>query len=69
MKKLTNYFEVIGYVKDTVTKLGLQMKTGDNVILSNASFYIHQIAKKEGIRENLIELYVTCQMRDYEGLG
>lgn len=66
--KPTNYFEVIDYVKDTVSELGLKMKTGDDATLSYASFYVHQIAKKERIRENLTELYKFCQMRDYEGL-
>lgn len=66
--KPTNYFEVIDYVKDTVSELGLQMKTGDDATLSYASYYVNQIAKKEGIRENLTELYKFCQMRDYEDL-
>lgn len=66
--KPTNYFEVIGYVSDTVKELGLEMKNGDEAILSYASYYVYQIAKGQKVRENLIELYKFCQMRDYEDL-
>ena len=66
--KPTNYFEVIDYVTDTVKELGLEMKNGDNAILSYASYYVHQIAKSQKVRENLTDLYKFCQMRDYEDL-
>lgn len=68
INKPTNYFEVIDYVTDTVKELGLEMKSGDNAILSYASFYVHQIAKEKAIRKNLTELYKFCQMNDYEKL-
>ena len=64
--KPTNYFEVIDYVTDTVKELGLEMKNGDDAILSYASYYVHQIAKSQKVRENLTDLYNFCQMRDYE---
>lgn len=66
--KPTNYFEVIDYVTDTVKELGLEMKKGDDAILSYASYYVHQIASGQRVRENLTELYKFCQMRDYEDL-
>lgn len=44
------------------------MKTGDAGILSYASYYVHQIAKGEKVRENLTELYKFCQMGDYQDL-
>lgn len=66
--KPTNYFEVIDYVKATVKELGLEMKSGDDAILSYASYFVHQIAKEQRVRENLTELYKFCQMRDYEDL-
>ncbi len=66
--KPTNYFEVINYVKDTINELGLKMKSGDDAILSYASYYILQIAKGQRVRENLTDLYRFCQMRDYEEL-
>ncbi|MFK7952854.1 MAG: hypothetical protein AB8B73_08400 [Ekhidna sp.] len=66
--KPTNYFEVIDYVKDAAKELKLEMKTGEAGILSYASYYVHQIAKGEKVRENLTELYKFCQIRDYEDL-
>lgn len=68
INKPTNYFEVIDYVTDTVSELGLEMKSGDNATLSYASFYVHQISKAKEIRRNLTELYKFCQMRHYEEL-
>ena len=66
--KPTNYFEVIAYVKDTLDELRIEMKSGDDAILSYACYYVHQIAKGQIVRENLTELYKFCQMRDYEDL-
>lgn len=66
--KPTNYFEVIDYVTDTVKELGLELKSGDDAVLSYASYYVYQIAKGQKVRENLTELYKFCQMRDYEDL-
>tara|TARA_R110000796_G_scaffold185330_2_gene302099 strand:- start:187805 stop:188320 length:516 start_codon:yes stop_codon:yes gene_type:complete len=66
--KPTNYSEVINYVTDTVEELGLEMKSGDSATLSYTSYYVHQIAKGQRVRENLTELYKFCQMRDYEDL-
>ncbi len=66
--KPTNYFEVIDYVTNTVKELGLEIKKGDNAILSYASYYIHQIAKGQKVRKNLTELYKFCQLEGYEDL-
>lgn len=66
--KPTNYFEVIDYVTNTIQELGLEMKNGDDAVLSYASYYVHQIAKGENVRDNLTKLYKFCQMRDYEDL-
>lgn len=66
--KPTNYFEVIDYVTNTIKELGLEIKSGDDAVLSYASYYVHQIAKGENVRDNLTELYKFCQMRDYEDL-
>jgi hypothetical protein len=66
--KPTNYFEVIGFLKDTIEELGLEMKSGEDATLSYASYYVHQIANGQKVRENLTELYRFCQMRDYEQL-
>jgi len=59
--KPTNYAEVIDYVKEAVKELGLEMKTGKEAILSYASYYVHQIAKGEKVRENLNKLYACSQ--------
>lgn len=66
--KPTNYFEVIGYLTKTIKELGLQLKSGDDAILSYISYYIHQIAKEIRVRENLSLIYEFCQFRDYEEL-
>lgn len=64
--KPTNYFEVINYVKDTVRELGLEMKSGDDAILSYASYYIQKIAEGENVRDNLTKVYDVYQSGDYE---
>lgn len=66
--KPTNYFEVIGYIKDTIQELKLELKHGDDAVLSYASYYALQIAKGQRVRENLTELYKFCQIRDYNAL-
>lgn len=68
VNKPANYFEVIEHVKNAVEELGLKLRDGDDAILSYASYYVHQIARGEKIRENLTELYKFCQKRDYEEL-
>lgn len=66
--KPTNYFEVIKYVKDTILELGLEMKSGDDAILSYASYYIHKISNAESVRDNLTELHQFCQAGDHGDL-
>ena len=66
--KPSNYFEVMDYLTVTVKELGLKMKSGDEAVLSFATYYILQIAKEQKVRENLTELYKFCQIRDYEDL-
>jgi hypothetical protein len=68
LNKPTNYSEVTNYIKATIKELGLELKNGDEAVLSYASYYIHQIAKGKSIRNNLTELYKFSQMRNYEGL-
>lgn len=63
--KPTNYSEVIVYIKDAVTEIGLEMKYGDDAIVSYSSYYIYQISKKQNIRDNLTELYKFYQTIDY----
>ena len=66
--KPTNYFEIIGYIINTVHELGLEMKNGDDAVLSYAGYYVLQIAKGLNVRANLAELYKFCQRRNYENL-
>ena len=66
--KPTNYFEVINYVKKSIEELKLEVKSGNDAIMSYSAFYVHKIAKKNNIRENLTELYKYCQKWNYEDL-
>ncbi|MEL6676859.1 MAG: hypothetical protein AAFR61_31915 [Bacteroidota bacterium] len=66
--KPTHYFEVIDYVTDSVRELGLEMKKGEEAILSYASYFLLQIAKSHKVRENLTALYEFCQMKDYKDM-
>ncbi len=66
--KPTNYFEIIEYIKEAVQELGLEMKTGNDAILSYTSYYVYQIADKQHIRKSLAELYQFCTKHDYEDI-
>ena len=69
IKKPSNDFEVIDYVKNAVEELGLKLRNGDDAILSYASYYVNQIVREENIRENLNKLYKFCKSKDYEDTG
>jgi hypothetical protein len=63
--KPTTHFEIVNYLKNTITELGLEIKHGDEATVSYASYYISQISKEKNIRESLSELYKLCLLRDY----
>jgi len=66
--KPTSYFEIIDYVRNTIKELGLEMKNGDDAVISYVSYSVQQIIKKEKIRKNLTDLYKFCLRRDFDNL-
>jgi hypothetical protein len=66
LAKPTNYFQTIEYLRKALTELNLQIKVGDDAIISYSSYYIKKISQSENIRDNLKQLYEYCQSQDYE---
>lgn len=66
LEKPANFFEIVGYVKQAVKEIGLEMKVGKEAVLSYAAYYVLQIAKAINVRKNLTELYVLSQSIEYE---
>ena len=55
--KPTTYREVIDYVEAAVRELGLQMKTGEDALLSYASYYLRHMANGQEVKAHLKALY------------
>lgn len=68
VNKPSNYFEIINYVIETVKELGLEIKNGNDAILSYCSYFLIQITKEKQVRTNLSALYQFCQRREYKDL-
>jgi len=68
LSKPTNYFEAVEYLKAALTELHLEIKTGDDGVLSYSSYFIEQIAKGIDIKENLQAIYKYSMARDFEKL-
>jgi len=68
LSKPTNYFETVKYLKAALDELHLQIKTGDNGVLSYSGYFIEQIAKGENVKGNLSAVYKYSQARDFKKL-
>ncbi|MEB0263303.1 MULTISPECIES: hypothetical protein [unclassified Mucilaginibacter] len=62
--KPTNYFETIKLLNNALAELGLQLKTGEDAIISYSSYYISNIANGIAVRSNLNSIDSLCM-----GLG
>lgn len=63
--KPINYFEAINYLSVAIDELGLQLKMGDEGIISYSSYYINQIAQSINVRKNLCKVSEFAQQVDY----
>ncbi len=68
LDKPTNYFETVEYLKNALSELNLEIKTGEEGILSYSSYFIIQISQGIKVKENLRTVYLFCQEKDYEKL-
>jgi len=66
LNKPTNYFQTIEYLNAALKELRLEVKTGDEGVVSYSSYFIKQMAKGEKVKENLKKVYKYCQSHDYE---
>lgn len=66
LDKPTNFFETVDYLKSALEELHLKIKTGEEGVLSYASYYIEQIAKGINIKHNLAFVYSYASSKDYE---
>jgi hypothetical protein len=62
--KPANYFEILKYINNSVQELGFQFKVGTDAIVSYAAYYIHQIAKGDDVRKDLIKVHEFCLLCD-----
>lgn len=53
ISKPTSYYEAANYLRDACRELNLEMKTGEDGILSYSSYYITRIALGEQVKTNL----------------
>jgi hypothetical protein len=66
LTKPTNQFEIRDYLKNALSELKLDEKTGDDATLSYSSYYISKISRAEEVKRNLGMIYEFCLARDYE---
>jgi hypothetical protein len=66
--KSASYFEIKPYLENAAKELGLQMKIGDDAVISYSYYFIREISLGKKVRSNLAELNNFCQQRDYEGI-
>jgi hypothetical protein len=66
LTKPTNQFEVRDYLKQALSELRLNEKTGDDATLSYSSYYITRIAAEQEVKRNLGMIYEFCLKRNYE---
>lgn len=64
--KSESYFDIKPYVEASVKELGLEMKPGEEGVISYAYYLIKTISLNRNVRQNLGELYRFCQQREYE---
>lgn len=62
----TSYFDVEEYLKEAIKELKLETKSGEDGILSYASYFVQQIADRQNVKRNLKELCQFCMDKDYE---
>lgn len=63
--KPTNYFENVHYLQHAISELNLQVKTGDEGIISYSSYYVREIAQSIKIKVNLNALSNYVVAVDY----
>ena len=66
LSKPTNHFEMTDYLRRALKELGLEEKTGDEGIFSHSKYYIHKIANGENVKQNLKNIRLFCETKEYE---
>ncbi|WP_375434800.1 hypothetical protein [uncultured Hymenobacter sp.] len=66
LKKPALFYETISYVKEALKDLGINIKEGEEAILSYSSYFIKKIATGEDVKENLARVYRYCRDHNYE---
>lgn len=68
VQKPSTVYEVKDYLKKAIEELGLKIKTGEEALISFASYYIKKISNQENIRQSLAIIKDFCIANDYDSI-
>lgn len=66
LAKPAMYYEAIKYAKEAFKELDIDIKEGEDAILSYSSYFIKKISVGEDVKVNLIRVFRYCYSHCYE---